>query len=394
MDTKTKQNLLVTVVGISLFAALMNLPFVLRLAGKILDLLLPVIAGGILALFISVPANGVKKRLKGLLKSRKAQSSDSQLWNISLVVTVISILLVFLLVLILLVPEITRSLESLYIQVKASIPGWLEYLNGQELNIEWMEEWVSGIDFEKVMQNISNRMDVVFGNILSAVSFTVNILVTGVFAAIICIYMLSEKERLGRHSRKLIHAYLKPVWEERILHFCAVFYRSFTNFLSSQCFEAVILGILMFLAFTLFRLPYGNLVGMLTAVCAIIPYVGALISCAVSAFLTLLIAPSAVIRCLIVYLAVQFVENQFIYPRVVGGSVGLPPLYTLVAAMIGGELFGIMGIIFFIPLTAVVIELVKEDAAHRAKEKKESLERCSDNMYNKKIYKKSKKIIN
>ena len=152
MDTKTKQNLLVTVVGISLFAALMNLPFVLRLAGKILDLLLPVIAGGILALFISVPANGVKKRLKGLLKSRKAQSSDSQLWNISLVVTVISILLVFLLVLILLVPEITRSLESLYIQVKASIPGWLEYLNGQELNIEWMEEWVSGIDFEKVMQ--------------------------------------------------------------------------------------------------------------------------------------------------------------------------------------------------------------------------------------------------
>ena len=75
-------------------------------------------------------------------------------------------------------------------------------------------------------------------------------------------------------------------------------------------------------------------------------------------------------------------------------SVGLPPLYTLVAAMIGGELFGIMGIIFFIPLTAVVIELVKEDAAHRAKEKKESLERCSDNMYNKKIYKKTKKIIN
>lgn len=169
MDTKTKQNLLVTVVGISLFAALMNLPFVLRLAGKILDLLLPVIAGGILALFISVPANGVKKRLKGLLKNRKAQPSDSQLWNISLVVTIISILLVFLLVLILLVPEITRSLESLYIQVKASIPGWLEYLNGQELNIEWMEEWVSGIDFEKVMQNISNGMDVVFGDRKSVV---------------------------------------------------------------------------------------------------------------------------------------------------------------------------------------------------------------------------------
>ena len=92
---------------------------------------------------------------------------------------------------------------------------------------------------------------------------------------------------------------------------------------------------------------------------------GALISCVVSVFLVLLVDPVLAVRCLIVYLAVQFIENQFIYPRVVGKSVGLSPLYTLVAAMIGGELFGIIGIIFFIPLTAVIIELVKEDACRR-----------------------------
>ena len=86
---------------------------------------------------------------------------------------------------------------------------------------------------------------------------------------------------------------------------------------------------------------------------------------AVSIFLTLLVTPSLVIRCLIVYSMTQFVENQFIYPRVVGGSVGLPPLYTLIAAMIGGKLFGIIGIIFFIPLAAVAVELVKADAAKR-----------------------------
>jgi ABC-type uncharacterized transport system involved in gliding motility auxiliary subunit len=109
----------------------------------------------------------------------------------------------------------------------------------------------------------------------------------------------------------------------------------------------------------------SSLVGMLTAICAIIPYVGALISCVVSVFLVLLVDPVLAVRCLIVYLAVQFIENQFIYPRVVGKSVGLSPLYTLVAAMIGGKLFGIIGIIFFIPLTAVIIELVKEDACRR-----------------------------
>jgi len=114
---------------------------------------------------------------------------------------------------------------------------------------------------------------------------------------------------------------------------------------------------------------FGSLVGVLTAICAIIPYVGALISCVVSVFLVLLVDPVLAVRCLIVYLAVQFVENQFIYPRVVGKSVGLSPLYTLIAAMIGGKLFGIIGIIFFIPLTAVVIELVKEDTFRRLRAK-------------------------
>ena len=82
-----------------------------------------------------------------------------------------------------------------------------------------------------------------------------------------------------------------------------------------------------------------------------------------------LVDPLLAVRTLLVYLAVQFIENQFIYPRVVGKSVGLSPLYTLVAAMIGGKLFGILGILFFIPLTAVVLELVKEYACRRLRTK-------------------------
>lgn len=119
----------------------------------------------------------------------------------------------------------------------------------------------------------------------------------------------------------------------------------------------------------IFRLPYASLVGVLTAFCAIIPYVGAFISCGVSVFLTLLASPAMAVKCIAVYLIVQFIENQFIYPRVVGKSVGLPPLYTLIAAMIGGKLFGIMGILFFIPLAAVVIEFVKEDAEKKIRKK-------------------------
>lgn len=103
---------------------------------------------------------------------------------------------------------------------------------------------------------------------------------------------------------------------------------------------------------------------MLTVICAIIPYVGALLSCVISVLLVLLVDPLLAVRALLVYLAVQF-----IYPRVVGKSVGLSPLYTLVSAIIGGKLFGILGILFFIPLTAVVLELVKEDAFRRLRTK-------------------------
>lgn len=366
MDRKTKQNLFVTMVGISWFVALIKLPSVLAFAGRLVALMLPVIAGGILALFVSVPANGVEKRLRRIWGKAKRQPSDKRIQSLSLLIVITGILFVFLLVLTLLIPEIIRSSQSVYEQVKAAIPGWFAYLNGQELDTLWLEDILSDLDLEKLMQSFSNGVDVLFSNVMNALSFTVNMIGTAAFAVIIGIYMLLEKERLGRHARKLAHAYLKPAWEENVLRFCTVFRQSFANFLSSQCCEAVILGILMFAAFALFRLPYGSLVGMLTAVCAIIPYIGALISCVISVFLTLLVAPSAAVRCLVVYLLVQFLENQFIYPRVVGGSVGLPPLYTLVAAMVGGKLFGIMGILFFIPLTAVVIELVKEDAAGRA----------------------------
>ena len=129
-----------------------------------------------------------------------------------------------------------------------------------------------------------------------------------------------------------------------------------------------------FICFLIFRLPYAGLVGTVTAICAIIPYVGAFLSCALAVLLTLMTSPDKTITCTVVYLAVQFIETQFIYPRVVGGSVGLSPLWTLVAAIIGGNLFGLLGMIFFVPLVSVVYILVKEDTDRRINVKKQNRE--------------------
>ena len=365
MGTKTKQYVIVTVIGVTLFAALLNFSAVLAFAGKIINLVLPVIVGGILALFINVPMRGIEKRLERLFQKAKKQPTGKWTNIISFVLTLICVALVLVLALTLLIPELVRSFQSLYAQIEANIPQWIAYLNRPDTGLEWLRDWIDNTDWEQWLHSISDGIDVALASAVDAVSSTVNTAVTAAFAFIISIYLSLGRESLCRHARKLVCAYLKPKYAEGILKFCRLFRQSFANFLTGQCGEAVILGLLMALAFAIFRIPYGSLVGVLTAICAIIPYVGAFISCVVSVFLVLLVDPLLALRCLIVYLAVQFVENQFIYPRVVGKSVGLPPLYTLIAAMIGGKLFGIIGIIFFIPLTAVLIELVKEDADRR-----------------------------
>ncbi len=369
MEPKTKQYLFVTVVGVTLFVALLRFSAVLAFAAELVDLVLPILAGGILALFINVPMTGLEKRLKSLFRKARKQPSDKSIHLLSFFLTLVGVIFVLVLALTLLIPELVKSFHSLYMQIEANIPRWTAYLSAQDTDMDWLMGWLESINWEQLLHKITASIDTVLVNAVGAVSATVNIVVTASFALIISIYMSLGTESLCRHARTLVCAYLKPGHAAGLLKFCRLFRQSFANFLTGQCSEAVILGVLMTLAFSVFRIPYGSLVGVLTAICAIIPYVGALISCVVSVFLVLLVDPVLAVRCLIVYLAVQFIENQFIYPRVVGKSVGLSPLYTLVAAMIGGNLFGIIGIIFFIPLTAVVIELVKEDACHRLRTK-------------------------
>lgn len=365
IDKRTKQAMLVTALGVCLYVALVNLHSVLSVLGELMGLVQPVIVGGILALFIHVPMNGIQKRLTKFFRKRKKGPSDKAIVTISFFATVVCVILVLALVLVLLIPELVTSSQRLYAQIVER----LTYLESQDYDIAWLEETLAQIDFDSIGQKLGAAIDGILPNLVGAVSSTVGVFVTAGFALIISIYMSLGKENLCRHCRKLVAAYLPKRFADGILLFARTFLKAFTKFLTGQCTEAVILGVLMFLAFTVFKLPYGSLVGVLTAVCALIPYVGAFLSAAVSVVLTLFIAPELVIRCLLVYLITQFIENQFIYPRVVGGSVGLPPLYTLIAAMVGGKLFGIMGILFFIPLMAVMVELVRDNANYRIQKK-------------------------
>lgn len=244
-------------------------------------------------------------------------------------------------------------------------PQWAQKLSDLGLDTGAVTDWFAANDWRTLLEKALTGAGSLIGGIVTVASSTVSVAVNAAFALVIMFYVLLGKRDLGRQCRKLLYATLRETAADRICAVAALTHDTYARFLSGQCVEVVILGSLIFVAFSVFRIPYAALTAVLTAVLAFIPYVGAFSSCAIGALLTLLAEPEKTILCIIVYQAVQFVENQFIYPHVVGGSVGLAPIWTLVAALLGGQLFGLVGIIFFIPLTAVIYQLIGQGTNRR-----------------------------
>ncbi len=361
MDKKTKQILIITLSAVFLFALLINFNYVLPLLGKAITLIMPIICGAIIAIFINVPVSGYEKLLKKVFAKKEKPYSDTTYNSLAFLLTVISAAVIIFLVSTLIVPAVRSSAKNLYTLILSRIPSILDYLKSHNLDYSWIESMLSDINLQNMFKNFAQTAQSLLGGVATAITSTINVATTVVFSVIVAIYAILAKKKVAKHSIALIKAYVKPSFAEKITKFGTVFSATFSRFLSGQCIEALILGTLMFTVFAIFKLPYAILVGVLTAFCAIIPYVGAFISCTLITVLITIVNPLTGLKALALYLLVQFVENQFIYPRVVGGNVGLPPLYTLVAALIGGKLFGIVGILFFIPLVATFYILIKED---------------------------------
>lgn len=370
MDRKTlRRYLIIATVSVLLFACVTNLSNVFSALKSFLRLLLPITAGGIIALFASIPINGYKQFLKKLFSKTKLKSNNKVIHFLSFILTFVTVALILVLVLTLLIPELVQSAQNLFEQIKLKIPElydvFYQYLDSLTFDTAWLKGFIKDVNIEKTIEQITGGINFLIPNVTNVLTSTVNIVTTVIFSVIIAIYISLSQEDISRQSKKVILAYMKPEWASKLLKFFGLFYQSFAKFLSGQCLEAVILGAIMAIAFSIFKLPYASLVGVLTAVCAIIPYVGAFISGSISVLLAALLDPTIALKCLIVYLVVQFIENQFIYPRVVGNSVNLPAIYILLSALVGGKIFGVIGIIFMIPLVAVVVETIQKDVHKR-----------------------------
>lgn len=334
-------------------------------------ILSPFIAGGAIAFVLNLPMNWVENKVLGKWNGKAAKKIKRP---ISMILAVLLILLVLALIVLIVVPQIGLSFKELGVQIPAFFNATLVELEKLAKQYPEVLEQIKElqnikIDWDMVITTVANFLKNGMGNVLSATVTAAGSVIGGIvntfIAIIFAIYILAQKETLSRQRDKLLDAYLSEDWSRRVKKVLKLMYKNFSNFVSGQCLEAVILGLLFIVAMAIFGFPYAVMVGTLIAVTALIPVVGAFVGCFVGAFLILINDPIQAVWFIVMFLIIQQLEGNLIYPRVVGSSVGLPSIWVLVAVSVGGSLFGVSGMLLFIPLLSTVYALVRENANKR-----------------------------
>ena len=365
--------------AVLLYLGVQNLAVVLKYVKLLWGLLLPFVLGGAMAFVLNVPMSFIERHLFGKVreKNNKAGKAASKLARpVSLVLSIVFVILLILIVVLVVAPELGTTLVSVVKKVEEDIPlaqKWItDTFNGDSEIVKWAS--AIEIDPQKILDSIVSVLKNGADNLVSStitvtmgiVSMAVNFAIGFVFAC----YVLLQKEKLGKQVLKATYAILPVKVVEYQSHVCTLASKIFASFITGQCIEAVILGSMFFVTMTIGRFPYAMLIGVLISFTALIPVFGGIIGCWVGFFLILMVSPLKAFMFLGLFVILQQIEGNLIYPHVVGNSVGLPAIWVLVAVTLGGNLMGIVGMLIFIPLVSVLYTLFREWVYARLDKKK------------------------
>lgn len=361
-NKQTVKSLLVVVCGgVAFYCALQHLTVVAGAVARLLGILSPFLVGGAIAFVLNVPMRAIERHLR--FQGRRSAKLRRPL---ALVLTLVAVAAVLVLASCVIGPGIKDAVKS----IASQAPGAFERLQEQLWELEGylplLEEYLAGMDMDwkAVSQKAISLAQSWGGSLISSGSGLMVGVVSGVSTFVIGLifsfYILLQKEKLSRQGRQVLYALLPEGGADRALGILRLANRTFSSFLSGQCLEAVILGAMFVVAMTRFRLPYALLVGVLISITALIPIVGAFIGCGVGALLIAVSDPWKALFFIILFLVLQQVEGNLIYPHVVGSSVGLPSIWVLAAVTLGGKLMGVAGMLFFIPLCSVLYALFRD----------------------------------
>jgi len=357
-----------------LVVALWKFDVVLDVLKTIGQIIFPFILGGAIVFVINVPMSFLEKKIfENVKKENKAARKLAR--PVSLLLTIVLVVGVIALVMIGVIPQLTKTMGSLMINITDFIPQikiWIRDFFHDNREIMKLVDQVQFKPDQAIRWGISllgNGAGNMMNTTMSAVGSVVSGLATFFIAFSFACYVLFQKEKLHVQIRKVLFAFLPKQKADAFLKVCSLTYRTFANFLTGQCLEAVILGCMFVVTLSILRMPYALLIGVLIAFTALIPIFGAFIGCAVGSFLIFMVSPKQAIIFIIVFLVLQQIEGNLIYPHVVGESVGLPSIWVLAAVTIGGNLMGIVGMLVFIPLLSVVYTIFRKVVYQRLKKR-------------------------
>ena len=357
-----------------LVVALWKFDVVLDVLKTIGQIIFPFILGGAIVFVINVPMSFLEKKIfENVKKENKTARKLAR--PVSLLLTIVLVVGVIALVMIGVIPQLTKTMGSLMINITDFIPQmkiWIRDFFHDNREIMKLVDQVQFKPDQAIRWGISllgNGAGNMMNTTMSAVGSVVSGLATFFIAFSFACYVLFQKEKLHVQVRKVLFAFLSKQKAEAFLKVCSLTYRTFANFLTGQCLEAVILGCMFVVTLSILRMPYALLIGVLIAFTALIPIFGAFIGCAVGSFLIFMVSPKQAIIFIIVFLVLQQIEGNLIYPHVVGESVGLPSIWVLAAVTIGGNLMGIVGMLVFIPLLSVVYTIFRKVVYQRLKKR-------------------------
>ena len=350
---------------IFVLVALWNYELVFEGIQFIWGVISPFVLGGVIAFIVNIPMRFFEEKLFDRAKTKKKKWAEKLARPLSLILALLLIIGIIATVVLIVIPGLGNTLLNLGKTIQDFIPkaqAWAiqTFEDNQEI-----AEWIADIDFKwneilsQGLDFLRNGASSVLGSTFEAAMSIISGVATFFIALVFSCYVLVQKEKLGEQVKKLMRAFMPEDWNNIFLALGSVVNKSFTNFFTGQCLEAVILGLMFLVVMTIIRLPYALLISVLIAFTALIPIFGAFIGCGVGTLLIFMVSPTKALIFIIMFLVLQQIEGNFIYPHVVGNSVGLPSIWVLVAVSVGGSLMGLAGMLIFIPITAVVYTMLR-----------------------------------
>lgn len=325
------------------------------------------VATGICIAFI---INLVSTKFDHLL--RKTALPQKLARPLAIALGLLSIVAILAIVVAVVVPEFINALSVLASSLKefiAEYDGWAgQYLSAHPAlrpTATAIEESIA-IFLQDMADWTREQYTSLLSHTFSAMILTIKTAATFFISLVFGIYFTAGKERILGHLCKLMETFLKKETGEKILHVGHVSNEVFSKYITAQCLEAVILGVMCLAGMLVFRFPYAPMISALTCLSALIPIYGALLSAVIGAFIIGVASPLSGLFFLVFILILQQVEGNLIYPRVVGSSLGLPSVYVFIAVTVSGSVFGLAGMIFAVPVCTVAYRLLQEKHSKKA----------------------------